>query len=143
MPGPLDVLFPVRLTLRALDDLHKIALASDRGLTILERLDDRAERIEELAERFMEVGERLDRRGGEMLEFGGAMEQLGRELSEQAKVMDEHAAQVEALGEQIVASIPTFEQAVTLVTPLEGAVERIGRAVDRLPGDRRRRLPPE
>ena len=139
MAEPLDLLLPVRLTLRALDDLHTIARAADRGLNLLERLDQRAERIEQLGERFLSVGERLDLRGGELLEFGGGMERLGRELHEQATVMDRHAGQVAAVGEQIVAALPTLQQAATLVSPLEGAVERIGRVVDRLPGDPRKR----
>ena len=80
------------------------------------------------------MGERLDARGAEMLEFGGAMERLGRELHEQATVMDRHAERVAALGQDIVTALPTLEHAATLVSPLEGAVERIGRVVDRLPG---------
>lgn len=139
MPNPADLLIPGRLLVRALDDLHKIAGSAERGVRSLESLDRRAERIEELGERFLAVGQRLDDRGAEILEFGGSMEELGRELHTQAQVMDEHASQVEAVGAEIVASLPMLQQAVTLVSPLEGAVERIGRAVDRLPGDPRRR----
>lgn len=117
MAGPLDVLLPVRLVLRAFDDLHTLAESSRQGLVALDRLNERGERIESL---------------------GSAMEDLGRQLSRQAEVMDEHAERVAKLGEEIVAALPTLTQAVTIVTPLEGTVERIGRAVDRLP-DRRRR----
>lgn len=137
MAGPFDLLIPPKLILRALDDLHTIARSAERGVATLDDLDQRAERIEDLGERFLEVGKRLDVRAGEILEFGESFEQLGRELHSQARVMDEHARQVEALGAEIVASLPTLEQAVTLVSPLEGAVERFGRAFDRLPGGRR------
>lgn len=138
MAGPIDLMLPGRLLIRALDDLHTIARSAERGVAKLEDLDRRGERIEELGRRFLEVGERLDSRGGEILEFGASFEQLGRELHTQARVMDEHARQVEAVGAEIVAALPTLQQAVTLVSPLEGAVERIGRAVDRLPGGARR-----
>lgn len=117
MAGPLDVFLPARLVLRAFDDLHTLAESSKRGLVALERLNERGERIENL---------------------GSAMEDLGRQLSRQAEVMDVHAERVAQLAEEIVAALPTLTQAVTIVTPLEGTVERIGRAVDRLP-DRRRR----
>ena len=117
MASALDVLIPARLIVRALDDLHTLAEASQRGLETLERLEQRAARIESL---------------------GTAMEDLGRQLSVQARVMDEHAERVAALGEEIVSALPTLTQAITIVTPLEGTVERIGRVVDRLP-DRRRR----
>ena len=68
------------------------------------------------------------------------MEDLGRQLNRQAEVMDEHAERVAAPGEEIVSALPILTQALMIVTPLEGTVERIGRAVDRLP-DRRRRSP--
>lgn len=138
MPSVTDVFLPGRLLLRALDDLNKIARSAEQGVSALDRLDQRGERIEELGERFLEIGSRLDTRAGEILEFGDSIEQLGRELHTQAQVMDQHARQVEAVGAEIVAALPTVQQAVTLVSPLEGAVERIGRAVDRLPGGARR-----
>jgi len=138
VPSLSDTLIPGKLLLRALDDLHTIARSADRGVAKLDDLDRRGARIEELGERFLAVGERLDARGAEILEFGTSFEQLGRELHTQARVMDEHARQVEAVGAEIVAALPTLEQAVTIVSPLEGAVERIGRAVDRLPGGARR-----
>ncbi len=43
-----------------------------------------------------------------------------------------------AAGE-LAEALPTIEQAVTMVSPLEGAVERLGRTIDRLPGGRSRR----
>ena len=42
---------------------------------------------------------------------------------------------VDRAGE-LVEALPTIEQAVTMVSPLEGAVERLGRTIDRLPGGR-------
>ena len=107
------------MVVRAFDDLHTLAEASRPGLETLDRLEQRAARIESL---------------------GTAMEDLGRQLNRQAEVMDEHAERVAALGEEIVSALPTLTQALMIVTPLEGTVERIGRAVDRLP-DRRHRSP--
>ena len=43
------------------------------------------------------------------------------------------AQAVAEVGAQVVESLPTLERAVTMATPLEGAVERVGRLVDRLP----------
>jgi hypothetical protein len=53
------------------------------------------------------------------------------------------AGEVAQRGAQVAEALPYLERAVTMVEPLEGAVERLGRIVDRLPGAARaRRRPP-
>ena len=128
--------------MRALNDLHTIAAVAERAADTLEGLDNRAARMEVLGERFLDLGERLEAQAGEILEVGNSMDELGRSLHSQAKLMDAHAARVQTLGEEIVAALPTVERGISLVSPLEGAVERIGRVVDRLPGDPRRGIDP-
>lgn len=126
-----DLLIPPRLVLRALDDLHTIALATDRFLELGERIDQRAERIERMGERVLELGERIEAKGAELGELGERIHAEGRQLDRRAREMIE-------TGERLVETLPTIEQAVSLAQPLEGAVERLGRAVDMLPGGKGR-----
>ena len=54
---------------------------------------------------------------------------------EAALVLGRRGRDGEVAGE-LVDALPTIEHAVTMVSPLEGAVERLGRTIDRLPGGR-------
>jgi len=66
------------------------------------------------------------------------IEELGRRMLEQGMIIEKQAEAVAARAGELVEALPTIEMAVSMVSPLEGAVERIGRAVDRLPGGLRR-----
>jgi hypothetical protein len=74
------------------------------------------------------LGERLDQRGQQV-------EELGREIRDQAELVHTRAAEI---IERVDVITPLVERGVGFATPLEGTVERVGRAVDRLPGGRRR-----
>jgi len=167
MVGVNPLLIGPSLVLRALDDLHAIAEAA-RGLPDrVNGLDERLERIEDQVEDALiaagrsrntastivglgeqvdarlkgviELGERVEERAGEIIVLGGTLQLLADEVLEEARVMALRAQAVAEVGAQVVESLPTLERAVTMATPLEGAVERVGRLVDRLPGGR----PPE
>jgi hypothetical protein len=66
------------------------------------------------------MAERVEARGESMIELGERMLTLGNAVTEQS--------------EAIV-------RALAIATPLEGTVERLGRALDRLPGGRPRSEP--
>jgi len=127
------------LVLRALDDLHAIAEAARALPDHVAGLETRLERIEAQFDGVSELGERIEERAGEIIVLGGTLQQLAGEVLEEARVMAIRAQAVADVGSQVVASLPALERAVTMATPLEGAVERVGRLVDRLPGGR----PPE
>jgi hypothetical protein len=54
----------------------------------------------------------------------------------EARLVHSRASEVVAQAAELERAIPTAERAVDLIQPLEGAVERLGRMVDRLPGGR-------
>lgn len=99
-------------------------------LQIIERLDRRAEEI-------MELGDRLEAQAGELIELGREMRELGHRIDRRGGEIVEGASQVVETGNELIAVMPTFERALEMATPLEGAIDRFGRLVDRLPGGRR------
>ena len=161
------ILIGPQLVLRALDDLHAIAEAArdlpSRIGVLEDRLEDIegqartaievaqainttaatamvvAEQVDERLETVLELGERIETRAGEVLDLGGTLQELALQVLDEARIMAVRAEAVAEVGGQVVASLPALERAVTMATPLEGAVERVGRLVDRLPGGR----PPE
>lgn len=135
---------PPKLVLRALDDLHVLAQAAGRAMEVMERLDRRGaaivalgERIDERADALLALGERIDARADAILALGTSLSADGRALLDQGKVLQEHAAEVARRGADVAAALPALQRAVELGEPLEGAVERLGRIVDRLPGGKR------
>lgn len=125
---------PPRLIGRALEDLTTLNRTGRDAVRLLERLDDKAERILALGERIearaatiLELGERMDDRGAALLD-------LGERTVKEAVGVQERAEEISARAAEMIAVLPTLERAVALASPLEGAVERLGRVVDRLPG---------
>jgi len=120
---------------------EEIAAIGRGVLEIAERLDRRAEAI-------MSLGERLDDRAQQLLEVGVAMRELGEQIDERgselvergAEIVDrggeivDRATRVVETGGELINVLPAFERALEMATPLEGAIDRFGRLVDRLPG---------
>jgi hypothetical protein len=158
MASLLDLAVPPRLLLRALDDLHLLATTAQEVLVefaalrdLGERLDERGAEIVELGDRLdrrareiVDLGERLDDRAGGVLNTGAELHLVGREIVGQATSVRSAADEVSSRVTEIMSALPLLERAVRLGEPLEGAVERLGRIVDRLPGgptSRRRAAP--
>jgi hypothetical protein len=110
---------------RLLELGEEIAAIGRQILVIAERLDERADAI-------MALGERLDRRAEEVLELGTTVAATGVQINERG-------AEIVETGAELIAVMPTFERALDMATPLEGAIDRFGRLVDRLPGGGTRR----
>jgi hypothetical protein len=109
--------------------------AIGRGVLALgARLDQRAGEITAL-------GERLDVRTAELLELGTSISALGDRIDTRGQEIVERADQVVQTGNAVVDALPTLERALELATPLEGAIDRVGRFVDRLPGGTGARRP--
>jgi hypothetical protein len=145
MPSPLDLLIPPRLIIRAADDLHRMVILAEKSLERLEAMERRTDRMLELGERIdgradqvLGLGERISTQTEAVTELGAEIEALGRRMLEQGMIIEKQAEAVAARAGELVEALPTIEMAVSMVSPLEGAVERIGRAVDRLPGGLRR-----
>jgi hypothetical protein len=153
------LLLPPKLVLRALDDLHTIAQAAAGLEDIERRINERLVTIIELGERIADLGDGIDGRLDAVLELGDRIVALGERVDEIVALGDrvdqidgragevlatgdrvEQAAQdVAAVGREIADALPILQRAITMAEPLEGAVERLGRIVDRLPGGATRR----
>ena len=153
-----------RLVLRALDDLHGLTTTARDAVELLRALEQRAAEVQDQIDRavlvaeaiesrgeeavgridlMLALGERIDARGEAVLALGEAILQLGdhfdvvaRELLEEGKVIQATAREVADRGAEVATALPLLQRAVDLADPLEGAVERLGRIVDRLPGGR-------
>jgi hypothetical protein len=153
---------PQAVANRVLSDLGAIARAArtapaqlDRILALGEEIVsigrgvlEIAERLDRRAEAVMSLGERLDDRAQQLLEVGTTMRELGEQIDERgaelvdrgAEIVDrgaeivDRATRVVETGGELIAVLPAFERALDMATPLEGAIDRFGRLVDRLPG---------
>ncbi len=113
---------------------EEVVAIGHRVQTIAERLDARADAM-------MALGERLDTRAAELVQMGAEMRQVGRRIDTRGAEIVDAASRVVETGSDLVTVLPTFERALEMATPLEGAIDRFGRLVDRLPGGAPRRRP--
>jgi hypothetical protein len=149
--GAIELLtLPARLTLRAFDDVHRIARAADavpdQIELLLARVGQASElllRIEAIGNELTALGERLDGRAAELLELGAELNALGATVLVQGAEIERRAGEVAERGAQLVEALPALERAIALAEPLEGIVERVARLADRLPGGARRTALPE
>ena len=125
---------PARLARRAADDLGAIANIARELPARLDDLDARIEAMQMQLDRALTLGEAIESHGSAMVDLAGRMEVHGEALLA-------IGAQIAERGGEIAEALPVLERAVSIATPLEGTVERLGRALDRLPGGRPR--PPE
>jgi hypothetical protein len=88
---------------------------------------------------FLGLAERLEARGEQLLLVGGELRQLGQQVDERGAEIVTRAAQVVETGADLISVLPTLERAIEMAIPLEGAIDRFGRLVDRLPGGTARR----
>jgi methyl-accepting chemotaxis protein len=105
-----------------------------------------AERLDQRAEAVMALGERLDRRAGELVEMGEAMREVGQRVDSRGREIVDRATKVVDTGNELITVLPALQRALEMAAPLEGAIDRFGRLVDRLPGGAARRraaVPPE
>ena len=105
-----------------------------RMLVLAERLDERGYTITEL-------GERLDARALQLIEMGQNMHEVGIRIDATGAQIVDRAGHVVATAGELIAILPTVERALDLASPLEGAIDRFGRIVDRFPGATSRRQP--
>jgi hypothetical protein len=122
---------PARLD-RMLELGEEMVSIARNVLAIAERLDARAEAV-------IALGERLDSRVDELLELGANVQDLGARMDERGAEIVDRANRVTETGAELIAVLPALERAIEMATPLEGAIDRFGRLVDRLPGGPARR----
>jgi hypothetical protein len=93
-----------------------------------------AERLDRRAEAIMALGERLDTRASDLLELGDAIRDVGQRIDSRGGEVVDRATKVVETGSELITVLPALERALEMATPLEGAIDRFGRLVDRLPG---------
>jgi hypothetical protein len=120
----------------------------ERGLGIGEEIVEIGRRMLEIAERLdqrgyaiSELGERLDARAVQLLELGQSMHDVGIRIDATGTQIVDRAGHVIATAGELITILPTVERALDLASPLEGAIDRFGRIVDRFPGATTRRQP--
>lgn len=151
---------PYTIVSRALTDLGAVARMARTAPAQLERILELGEQIAEIGRGVLEIaerldhradaalalGERLDARADELLKLGRKMEKLGErvdkrgaEIVERGDEIVASAASVAQTGSDLIEMLPTLERALEMASPLEGAIDRVGRLVDLLPGGPARR----
>lgn len=118
----------------------------ERGLELAEAIADTVAALASAADGFdqrfkaaIALGDQLDGRIAELIALGASIRDLGYRFDERGGELVERANRVAETGEELIAVLPAFERAVEMAAPLEGAIDRFGRLVDRLPGGTARR----
>jgi hypothetical protein len=142
------ITLPIDLISRALDDVGAIARVARELPERLDTLEARADKVQEQLDRalalgetiadnsaaMVELGRRIEARGESMIDLGERMIELGDTVLDSSVVIADRAKEVADRGADVAAALPVLERAVSMASPLEGTVERLGRALDRLPG---------
>jgi hypothetical protein len=129
-----DVAALARLARAAPAQLDRMLELGEEIASIGRGLLEIAERLDRRAEAVMALGDRLDRRAGELIDLGGNMQLLGEQVDARGAEIVDRAAAVVQTGSELINVLPALERALDMATPLEGAIDRFGRFVDRLPG---------
>jgi hypothetical protein len=122
---------PARLIRRTLDDVGAIARVAREVPARLDAIDARAEAVQAQLDRALTLGESIEQHGAAVVELGERMERNGEALV----TIGERLA---VRGAEVAAALPTLQRAIAIAEPPEGTVERLGRALDRIPGGRPR-----
>ena len=139
---------PQTIVNRILSDVGAIARAARQAPAQLDRMLELGEEIASIGRGVLEVAERLDRRADaimslgerlgdqatELLDVGKQMHSLGEQVDARGAEIVDRATKVVETGSELIGVLPAFERALEMASPLEGAIDRFGRLVDRLPG---------
>jgi hypothetical protein len=129
-----DVAAIARLARTAPRQLDRLLELGEELTELGHRVVDITERLDRRAEKIMQLGEQLDGRAQALVELGGTMQDLGERVDARGAEIVDRAARVVETGSELITVLPTLERALEMATPLEGAIDRFGRFVDRLPG---------
>ena len=122
---------PIDVLQRAIEDLATIAAGARELPARIQELDERAARMQEQFERALTLGETIAANTAAMVEMAQRVEARGESMVDLGERMI-------TLGNAVTEQSEAIVRALAIATPLEGTVERLGRALDRLPGGRPR-----
>ena len=120
-----------RLLQNAIEDLGTIAAGARELPARIQELDERAERMQEQLDRALALGETIAANTAAMVEMAQRVEARGESMIDLGERML-------TLGNAVTEQSEAIVRALAIATPLEGTVERLGRALDRLPGGKPR-----
>ena len=120
-----------RLLQRTVDDVGAIATAARELPARMQELDERAARMQDQLDRALALGEVIAANTAAMVEMAERVESRGASMIELGERMM-------TLGNSVTQQSESIARALAIATPLEGTVERLGRALDRLPGGKPR-----
>jgi hypothetical protein len=123
-----------RLARTAPSQIARLLDLAEDGIATLHALLELAERLDIRAESIVGLGERLDAQARAMVDLGTRMESLGERIDTTGIEIAGQASQVVSTATELIGVLPALEKAIELAIPLEGAIDRVGRFVDRLPG---------
>ena len=123
-----------RLIRTAPDQIERVLALGEEIAGIGYRVLEIAERLDQRANLITQLGERLDARAEAMLVLGTEIQAVGGQIDERGAELVTGASTVSDAAKELVLALPTLERALDLATPLEGAIDRFGRLVDRFPG---------
>jgi methyl-accepting chemotaxis protein len=118
-----------RLIQRMVDDVSAIAAASRELPGRMQELDERAARMQDQLDRALDLGEKIADNTAAMVAMAERMESRGQSMIDLGERMI-------TLGNTVTEQSESIARALAIASPLEGTVERLGRALDRLPGGR-------
>ena len=125
---------PIDLLQRAIDDLATIAAGARELPARIQELDERAGRMQEQLDRALTLGETI-------AENTAAMVAMAERVESRGESMIDLGERMLTLGNAVTEQSEAIVRALAIATPLEGTVERLGRALDRLPGGKPRAEP--
>jgi hypothetical protein len=134
-----DLAAVARLARTVPDQFERMLVLGEEMVAIGHRVLDIAERLDRRAEAVLSIGERLDARASELVDLGSHMQKIGRQVDERGAEIVDRATRVVETGSELIGVLPALERALEMASPLEGAIDRFGRLVDRLPGGATRR----
>jgi methyl-accepting chemotaxis protein len=139
----MDLLAPLRLGARALEDLHRVAVALEAAAGAGPKVDARVRRLEGRIDHLERAADALNAVAREIVTGGDDLRRSADALRETSERL--HDGGQDLLGATRVQARRTGEmvgEAETIadtLEPLQDAAERVGRISERLPGSRRRR----
>jgi hypothetical protein len=129
-----DALAALRVIASAPAQVDRLVTLGEELVTLGRRFVELGESIDARAGELLALGERMEARAAQLLDVGANVEGLADRIDSRGEEIVRRAGEIVDTGSELIAVLPTLERAIEMTTPLEGAIDRFGRLVDRLPG---------
>jgi hypothetical protein len=127
LAGPQLLLTWPYLVIRGLDDLHKAVVIAEDTNKRMRAIEEHAVSLQGQLDAVVDIG-------NEVVGVGKKFEAGAKSIIAEGKRIEAAAKQVSERASDVIAALPVLEQAMVFAQPLEGAVQRLGRFLEGLPG---------